>query len=300
MAGRHDIADSSVGLAPREKVAGQQSQASSDEAWQKNSIWQLAATGSAFQKPFEAPSDQPMKTEPIQWAPGDKRELTPQTTTDYRKIFRQPGMSDRILDAIPGREEARQKAEQERIKAEEERARAEADAQSKAALTPEQREQYVAKLREHMTEQRYWTNMELGAIGLSTYSLFRPTPAGFAVSALGLAGYVYTFIRARQENSAARELMTQMPKDDRERFGYYQQSVEGARKNISDGYLVGGSVGLTSMLKVTPYVNEKLAAATFIGSIGNHVYQSNYRMPNFISKFDAEVEAWRKQLKAGG
>lgn len=294
MAGKNDIADYSAGLfqiRPQEQAQGRVT-----ETLQQNSIWQTKSEPMAVKKPYGEPSEseplppsegtQASLKERLHNLPSAKFQWAPKPPNDLSDIFKQPSISDQVLESVEGKEKAEQ-SEQPKDK-------------QLITATPEERERYVAQLRSYMQDQRSYANMELGGYGVASVGLLAlrsSSPAGFAVTALGIGASLYTGFRSRMAHQSAKCLLDQMPNIDSQRFRPYETSMGSARNLIGDGYITTAGVSLMSMTKMTPYINDKTAGIALLASVGNHAYQANYFMPKTISAFDAEVQSWRKDLR---
>lgn len=299
VAGSFLVADSGVNVAPHEYHSSDQMQSAATETLQKSSMWQMALAGAAFQKPYGEPSGQAVNEKSPAEVQNERVPATPKAP-DLTKFFKEPIISDLVLDAIPGRAEERAKAAELKEKTD---AEASAEAQIKATITPEQREQYVAKLREHMSDYQTWTNLELAGFavaGMGLLAIRSSKPVGLATAALGLGGTLYSSYRGSVDRTQAKAVLNMMPNVDKERFGQYANDVQTADQYIRRGYLISLNLTVASMLKLTPYINHNVSGLGAVAAVGNHAYQANFTVPRAISKFDAEVEPWRKELKKKG
>lgn len=295
MAGKNDIADYSAGLfhfRPQE-----QAQVHVTETLQQNSVWQAKSEPRAVKKPYAESSEfeslppsegtQATLKERLHSLPPAKFQWEPKPQNDLSNMFKHPSISDQVMEAIPEKVEKAEQAEQQKDK-------------RSIAATPEERERYVAQLRSAMQDQRSYANMELGGYGVATAGLLAlrsSSPAGFAVTALGIGASLYTGFRSRMAHESAKCLLDQMPSIDSQRFRPYETTMGSARDLIGGGYIASAGVSLMSMTKMTPYLNDKTAGVALLASVANHAYQANYLMPKAISAFDAEVQSWRKELR---
>ena len=296
MAGSYVVADSGVNVAPHEYHSGDQVQSAATETLQKGSMWQMASEGATFQKPYGEPSGREVGEKSLADVPNERVPAIPKAP-DLTKFFKEPIISDLVLDAIPGRAEERAKLAEMKEKS---AAEASAEAQRIAKITPEQREEYVAKLREHMSDYQAWTNLELAgfaAAGMGLLAIRSSKPVGLATAALGLGGTLYSSYRGIEDRTQAKAVLNMMPNVDKERFGQHANDVQTADQYIRRGYLISLNLTVASMLKLTPYINHNVSGLGAVAAVANHAYQANFTVPKAISKFDAEVEPWRKELK---
>ncbi len=284
MAGENDIAVRSIGFGGDGGHAAQITKENTVEALLKDSVWQMAKVGLAFQKPYgESLERQKHSTE----ADPAKQELIPVVPQKYEPIKRF-GLPSQIID-----EAARKPVEKTQVSPDTPKETHFAEA------TVEQRQRFVEQLERHMKDQHYRSNFELAGLGTSLGGLAltrASTPAGLAVIALGIGTSLYNGYRANSAHEAAREVLRQMPKLDAQRFGHYESDINSARETTAYGYITSGGLALMSMSKVTPYINQKTSGLAFLAGIGNNVIQTQLRMPRTLSNFRTDAESWNQEL----
>lgn len=254
-----------------------------EDALLKDSMWSMASTGLAFQRPTgEIPNGSSTPREGALSQPDISSSVIPK----YDPITRF-GLPSKIIN--------------EAISPPIEKTAEPTDAARGAELpgaTLEQRQKFVEQLELHTKEQGYRSNMELLGLGATVagFAVLRAsTPLGLTLGALGIGTSFYNGIKAGSAHGSALDVLKQMPKADSERFGRYESAVSDARQLSAHGYILGGGVALISMSKITPFVNPNTTGAFLLGSIANNVYQSQYSIPKTLSTFRTDVETWKQE-----
>lgn len=284
MAGENDIAVRSIGFGGDGGHAAQITKEHTAEALLKDSAWQMAKVGLAFQKPYgESLERREHSTE----ADPSKQEMFPVVPQTYDPIKRF-GLPSQIID-----EAVRKPVENPPVSP---------DTSSETHFvgpTLEQRQKFVEQLERHMKDQHYRSNVALAGLGTmlgGLATLRASTPVGLAITALGMGTSIYSNYKAERAHEAAGGLLKQMPKLDGERFSKYESDIRSAITSTNAGYIMSGGIELISMSQVAKYINPTTSGLAFLAGIGNHVYQTQYGMPKTLSNFRNDAESWNKEL----
>ncbi len=278
MVAEHDNTEISVGAERFGAPAAQMTKDSTAGELLRDSAWQMAMTGLSFQSPLGELPNRLSTLGEADLSKEGKFPVVPQAS-DTSKRF---GLPSQFV----------------------EKTQAFSDATSETKLagpTIEQRQKSVEQLEQLMKEQYYRSNLQLAGVGTVMAGLAiavrASTPAGLAITALGLGTSIYNNTKADGAHESAGNILKQMPKVDSERFGKYERDIRNAESISARGYIMGGGIALISMSQVTKYINRNTSGLTLFASLGNNLYQTHYSMPKTLSDFRSEVENWNQDLK---
>ncbi|MBA3995357.1 MAG: hypothetical protein C0469_17705 [Cyanobacteria bacterium DS2.3.42] len=254
-----------------------------EDALLKDSMWSMASTGLAFQRPTgEIPNGSSTPREGALSQP----DISSSGIPKYYPITRFGLPSKIINEAIsPPIEKTAEPTDAAR------------GAEFPGA-TLEQRQKFLDQLDKHMSAQQYHSQIGLASFGaiLAAAATFRAsTPVGLGFTALGLGASFYGGYNVDSNRRSAGDLLKQMPQSDSERFGKYQSELHNADINTTRGYLMGAGLALVSMAQVTKYINPNTSGLALLAGIGNNVYQTQYSMPKTLLNFRTDVESWKQE-----
>jgi hypothetical protein len=264
--------DGTVGIAPGERNAVEQTEGSANDYLQQTSIWQSKDV--AVKKPYG---------EPINDLAGKSTVVSPFIKNPtgelpvFRPISEQIGVGPKKVEEPAGRIDNKN---------------------SRENLTAEEREKLIEKFGKTLEDQRRHASNEVWSttvIGASLIATKVYAPVRIAAGAVGVISYLHDGSARRKATKDAVAVLGSLPNADAEKFGKHQQSMQ-LYSDITGGAYVAGAatwgVWLTGLMK-----SSTPMTVAGLGAMGVDLVNSAYLRPKTVSNFQTDFEAWKKQMK---